>query len=116
MPSAAVELAAVTKGGAISGNVLTNDSDPDGDAIQVVGGNVGDSIAGNMAHSSSTPTAATAMLRTKARGPAHFVAQDTFAYSITDDAGGKCLALIVDRHAEPAGRKRARRDPARVHF
>ena len=68
MPSAAVDSAAVTKGGTISGNVLTNDSDPDGDAIQVVGGNVGDSIAGNMAHSSSTPMAATAMLRTKARG------------------------------------------------
>jgi serralysin len=88
---------AVTKGGTVRGNVLTNDFDPDGDAFVlsgVVGGSFGHSIAG--AYGSFTLNTDGSYIYVAAKGglPSQIVPQDTFTYTIGDGHGGNTTATV----------------------
>jgi len=96
-PIAADDSTAVTKGGTVQGNVLTNDFDPDGDAIGlsgVVGGSFGHSIAGT--YGSFTLNADGSYIYAAAKGglPSQIIPQDTFSYTIGDGHGGNITATI----------------------
>jgi len=96
-PVAANDSTAVTKGGIVGGNVLTNDFDADGDAIGlsgVVGGSFGHSIAG--AYGSFTLNADGSYIYVAAKGglPSQSVPQDTFSYTIGDGHGGNTTATV----------------------
>jgi VCBS repeat-containing protein len=96
-PIAVDDSTAVTKGGIVQGNVLTNDFDPDGDAIGlsgVVGGSFGHSIAG--AYGSFTLNADGSYMYAAAEGglPSQIVPQDTFSYTIGDGHGGSTAATV----------------------
>jgi serralysin len=90
-------VAITSKGGTLHGNVLTNDFDPDGDAIGltgVVGGSFGHSIAGT--YGSFTLNADGSYIYVAAKGglPAQIVPQDTFSYTIGDGHGGNTTATV----------------------
>lgn len=96
-PIAVNDSTAVTKGATVQGNVLTNDSDPDGDAIGltgVVGGSFGHSIAGT--YGSFTLNADGSYIYAAAKGglPSQIVPQDTFTYTIGDGHGGNTPATV----------------------
>jgi Ca2+-binding RTX toxin-like protein len=97
-PIAVDDSTAVTKGGIIRGNVLTNDFDPDGDAIGlsgVVGGSFGHSIAG--AYGSFTLNADGSYIYAVGKGgppPQVVVPQDTFSYTVGDGHGGNATATV----------------------
>jgi Ca2+-binding RTX toxin-like protein len=96
-PIAVNDSTAVTKGGTVRGNVLTNDFDPDGDAFGlsgVVGGSFGHSIAG--AYGTFTLYADGSYVYAAAKGglPSQFVPQDSFSYTIGDGHGGNTTATV----------------------
>jgi VCBS repeat-containing protein len=97
-PTAANDSTAVTKGGTVTGNVLANDSDPDGDAIQltgVVGGSFGTSIAGKYGAFTLNADGSYSYVANKGGLPANVVPQDVFAYKIGDGLGGTTLATVT---------------------
>ena len=95
-PIAVNNSTAVTKGGIVRGNVLTNDFDHDGDSFGlsgVVGGSFGQSIAG--AYGSFTLYADSSYTYAAKGGlPSQIVPQDTFTYSIGDGHGGNTTATV----------------------
>src|SRR5262249_25364307 len=97
-PVAVNDLAGVTMGKAVSGDVLANDHDPDGDAIQVTGiagGSLGQGVAGAygtlilMSDGTYTYTS-----DKNAHLPAQGVAQDSFLYTESDGLGGTAQATL----------------------
>ena len=95
---------ALESGSAVTGNVLTNDSDRDGDTLVVsavngLGGNVGSSVAGTYGHLRSIPTAATAISADNtaaidgAATGSHLT--DTFSYTASDGLGGTTSTTIT---------------------
>jgi len=94
-PSASSDFFTGVFGNPVNGNVLANDSDPDGDALSVVpmaattanGGTVKIGADGNFTF---TPAAA-------------FVGSDSFTYAVTDDFGGRSTATAVITYATPLG-------------
>lgn len=96
-PTAANDSTAVVKGGTVTGSVLANDSDPDGDAIQltgVVGGSFGTSIAGKYGAFTLNADGSYSYVANKGGLPANIVPQDVFAYKIGDGLGGTTLATV----------------------
>jgi VCBS repeat-containing protein len=96
-PGAVDDSTAVTKGGTISGNVLTNDTDSDGDALAltaVVGGRFGHAIAGTYGSFTLNANGSYTYVASKAGLPSQIVAQDTFAYTISDGHGGNDVATV----------------------
>ncbi len=100
---------AVESGGTVSGSVLTNDSDRDGDSLTVsqvngAGGNVGNSIAGTYGHitinsngSYSYSADNTVAIDAAATG-SHLT--DTFTYQASDGHGGTAtntITITLDR-------------------
>jgi VCBS repeat-containing protein len=88
---------AVAKGGTVHGNVLTNDSDPDGDAIgvaSVAGGSVGHSIAGTYGSFTLNADGSYIYVAAKAGLPDQIVPQDTFTYAVSDGHGGNAQATV----------------------
>jgi VCBS repeat-containing protein len=90
-PHAVDDSNGVTKGGTIVGNVLGNDSDPDGDMIQltgVVGGTLGHSIAGTYGTLTLNSNGTYSYVANKGGLPSQIVPEDTFTYGVTDGHGG----------------------------
>jgi VCBS repeat-containing protein len=100
---------AVESGAPVTGNVLTNDSDKDGDTLTVsavngVGGNVGNSIAGTYGHITIGSDGAytysadiTSAIDSAATG-SHLT--DTFTYTANDGHGGTTtttITVVLDR-------------------
>jgi VCBS repeat-containing protein len=97
-PTAANDSTAVIKGATVTGNVLANDSDPDGDAIQltgVVGVSFGTSIAGKYGTFTLNANGSYSYVANKGGLPANIVPQDVFAYKIGDGLGGTTLATVT---------------------
>jgi VCBS repeat-containing protein len=97
-PIAANDSIAVAKGGNVHGNVLTNDSDPDGDAIGVtgiVGGSCGRSIAGTYGTFTLNTDGSYTYVATKGGLPSQIVPQDTFSYTVGDGHGGDTMATVT---------------------
>jgi VCBS repeat-containing protein len=92
-PIAVNDSTAVTKGGTVSGNVLANDSEPDGDPIHMTSG--AGNIAGKYGALTLYADGSYSYVANKGGLPAHFVAQDTFAYSIADSDGGNASATLT---------------------
>jgi len=95
---------AVESGSAVNGNVLTNDSDRDGDTLVVsavngVGGNVGSSVAGTYGHitinsnGSYSYSADNSVAIDAAATGSHLT--DTFSYTASDGLGGTTTTNIV---------------------
>ena len=96
-PDAANDSTAVTKGGTITGNVLSNDVDPDGDAVQitgVVGGSFGHAIIGNYGAFTLNADGSYSYVANKGSLPSQFVPQDTFSYNVSDGHGGTGIATV----------------------
>src|SRR5262249_49727261 len=96
-PDAVNDSTAVTKGGTVSGNVLANDADPDGDAVQltgVVGGSFGHSIAGTYGSFTLNANGSFTYVAAKGGLPSQIVPQDTFAYTVSDGHGGNDTATV----------------------
>jgi VCBS repeat-containing protein len=96
-PTAVNDSTGVAKGGTINGNVLANDSDADGDAVQVTGvagGNLGHSIAGKFGTLTLNDNGGYSYTATNGALPANIVVQDTFQYSVSDDHGGTGSAAL----------------------
>jgi VCBS repeat-containing protein len=96
-PIAANDSTAVTKGGTFHGNLLTNDSDPDGDAIGltgVVGGSFGHSIAGTYGSFTLNADGSYTYVAAKGGLPDQIVPQDTFTYTFGDGHGGNTQATV----------------------
>ncbi|WP_245283539.1 Ig-like domain-containing protein [Bradyrhizobium sp. URHD0069] len=96
-PIAANDSTAVTKGGTFHGNLLTNDSDPDGDAIGltgVVGGSFGHSIAGTYGSFTLNADGSYTYVAAKGALPDQIVPQDTFTYTFGDGHGGNTQATV----------------------
>jgi VCBS repeat-containing protein len=98
-PSANNDIAGGPRGAVISGNVLANDSDQDGDALAVAGVNggiLGQSVGGSYgalvlnANGSFTYTASQ-----NAQLPNQGPVQDTFIYSESDGHGGIAQATLT---------------------
>jgi Ca2+-binding RTX toxin-like protein len=94
-PSAISDFVTGEFGSPVTGNVLSNDSDPDGDALSVTaavattasGGTINLAADGSFTY---TPIPS-------------FVGSDFFTYSVNDDFGGSSTATIVINYAAPAG-------------
>jgi VCBS repeat-containing protein len=97
-PIAANDLAGVQIGKSISGNVLANDRDLDGDSIRVVGlggGSLGQSVAGKYGTLVLGPDGTYTYVSNKnAQMPSQGVAQDVFAYTESDGHGGTGQAML----------------------
>jgi len=98
-PLATNDAAGVGIGGTVTGNVLTNDSDPDGDTIQVTGisgGTLGQLVSGHYgelvlnADGTYTYTA-----DRHAHLPRNGVVQDSFTYTDSDSLGGTTQATLT---------------------
>jgi VCBS repeat-containing protein len=94
-PVATNDAAVVAVGATVSGNVLTNDTDPDGDPISL-NANVPGTFVGKYgtlvlaSDGSYTYTSSTT-----AQLPTHGVAQDSFTYSENDGLGGTAQANLT---------------------
>ncbi len=94
-PSAITDFVTGVFGSPVSGNVLSNDSDPDGDALSVTAAVATTANGGtfNLAADGSftyTPLPS-------------FVGSDFFTYTLNDDFGGRSTSTIVVNYAAPAG-------------
>jgi Ca2+-binding RTX toxin-like protein len=94
-PSAASDFVTGVSGSPVSGNVLSNDSDPDGDALSVTAAVARTATGGtfNLAADGSftyTPVPS-------------FVGSDFFTYTVTDEFGARSTATIVVNYAAPVG-------------
>jgi VCBS repeat-containing protein len=97
-PVATNDLAGIQSGATITGNVLANDQDPDGDAVHViglVGGSLAQGLTGKygtlvLADNGSYSYAASK----SAPLPAQGVAQDAFTYIESDGHGGVVQATL----------------------
>ncbi|MCC8939132.1 cadherin-like domain-containing protein [Bradyrhizobium sp. Arg68] len=98
-PVANAEIAGVGKGGLISGNVLANDSDPDGDAVAVAalnGGTLGQQLQGKYGSLTlSSDGHYSYQSDANTRTPAQGFAQDKFTYAVTDAQGGAATASLT---------------------
>jgi Ca2+-binding RTX toxin-like protein len=94
-PTAVSDLVTGVFGSPVSGNVLSNDSDPDGDALSVSAAVARTATGGtfNLAADGSF---------TYAPAPS-FVGSDAFTYTVTDQFGAKASATLVVTYAAPAG-------------
>jgi VCBS repeat-containing protein len=92
-PIALNDSTAVYKSGTVSGNVLANDSDPDGDPIQTTS-LVGGTFAGTYGTLTFNADGSYRYVASKSGLPGNFVAQDTFRYSISDGNGGLTSATL----------------------
>ena len=99
---------ALENGSAISGNVLTNDSDKDGDSLTVsavngVAGNVGNSLAGTYGHITINSDGTYSYLADNTAidsAPTGSHLTDTFSYTANDGFGGTTttnITVTVDR-------------------
>jgi len=94
-PSALSDFVTGVAGSPVSGNVLSNDSDPDGDALSVTaavartgaGGTINLAADGSFTY---TPIAS-------------FVGQDSYTYTVTDEFGARSTATLVISYPAPAG-------------
>jgi Ca2+-binding RTX toxin-like protein len=94
-PSAITDFVTGVFGSPVRGNVLSNDSDPDGDALSVTAAVATTANGGtfNLAADGSftyTPIPS-------------FVGSDFFTYTLNDDFGGSSPSTIVVNYAAPAG-------------
>ncbi|MCA6122729.1 VCBS domain-containing protein [Bradyrhizobium sp. WSM 1704] len=102
-PVANAEIAGVSRAGLVSGNVLANDSDPDGDAIAVAalnGGTLGQQVHGKYGW---LTLSADGHYTYQSNGhlAALGVAQDRFTYQVTDAQGGISTASLTVTTAAP---------------
>jgi VCBS repeat-containing protein len=97
-PVATNDLAGVQLGATITGNVLTNDHDPDGDSIQVtgvIGGTLGQSLAGKYGSLVlASDGSYTYAENRNAVLPSQGAAQDSFTYTESDGHGGTAQATL----------------------
>jgi Ca2+-binding RTX toxin-like protein len=94
-PRAVSDFVTGTVGNPVSGNVLSNDSDPDGDALSVTAAVARTATGGtfNLAADGSftyTPLPS-------------FVGTDSFTYTVRDEFGARSTATIVVNYPAPAG-------------
>ncbi len=98
-PVANADVAGVSRGGLVSGNVLANDSDTDGDAIALAalnGGALGQQLHGNYGWLTLYSDGRYSYQSDgNARLPALGVAQDKFTYAVTDAHGGTSTASLT---------------------
>lgn len=98
-PVAEADFAAVEKRGAVSGNVLANDHDPDGDPLvvsAVAGGALGQTLTGTYGSLLLNADGSYAYAASKnAPAPQHGLAQDRFTYTISDGEGGTDQATLT---------------------
>jgi VCBS repeat-containing protein len=98
-PVANADVAGVSRGGLVSGNVLANDFDTDGDAIALAalnGGALGQQLHGNYGWLTLYSDGRYSYQSDgNARLPAHGVAQDKFTYAVTDTLGGTSTANLT---------------------
>jgi hypothetical protein len=88
----------VQKSKTLLGNVLTNDSDPDGDPLTVVsveGGSVNTAFAGKFGTLTVEADGDYTYVANKKGLPAKIVIQDSFDYGIMDDAAGVASATLT---------------------
>jgi VCBS repeat-containing protein len=97
-PSATSDVVGIQIGGTVSGNVLANDSDPDGDVIQVTGvtgGSIGLRIVGNYGTLVLNGDGSYIYASDKrAQLPGQGFAQDVFTYTQSDGFGGTANAML----------------------
>lgn len=98
-PVARADAVAGNEGTAIGGNVLANDSDPDGDALTVVGVN-GGGMDATLSSGASVSMAANGTFTYWQNGAFDHlqpgqVASDQFGYSISDGRGGLATATVT---------------------
>jgi VCBS repeat-containing protein len=96
-PTTVNDSGGVAKGATISGSVLRNDSDADGDAVQVTsvaGGDLGHSIAGKYGALSLNGDGTYNYVANKGALPSQIVAQDTFDYTVSDGHGGTSTSTL----------------------
>jgi Ca2+-binding RTX toxin-like protein len=94
-PRALSDLVTGTFGTPVSGNVLANDSDPDGDALSVTAAVARTAAGGTFdlaADGSFTYTPS-----------ASFVGSDSFTYTVSDEFGARSTATLIVSYAAPAG-------------
>jgi hypothetical protein len=94
-PSAGSDFLTGVFGNPVTGNVLANDSDADGDALSVV------PMSATTANGGTVKLAADGNF-TFTPAPA-FAGSDSFTYSVTDDFGGRSSATAVITYAAPPG-------------
>jgi VCBS repeat-containing protein len=98
-PVANADVAGVSRGGLVTGNVLANDFDTDGDAIALAalnGGALGQQLHGNYGWLTLYSDGRYSYQSDgNARLPAHGVAQDKFTYAVTDAHGGTSTANLT---------------------
>jgi Ca2+-binding RTX toxin-like protein len=97
-PVAVDDSAIVLKGKTLVGNVLANDSDPDGDPLTVVsieGGNINTAFAGKFGTLTVEADGDYQYVANKKGFPAKIVLQDSFDYGILDDAAGVASASLT---------------------
>ncbi|MGD9925897.1 MAG: Ig-like domain-containing protein, partial [Pseudorhodoplanes sp.] len=96
-PAAIDDSAVVVKGKILQGNVLANDTDPDGDTVQLVGvsgGTIGASLAGKFGRIVFEADGDFTYVANKSGLPTRPVPQDTFEYIVTDGNAGAGTALL----------------------
>jgi VCBS repeat-containing protein len=98
-PVANADVAGVSRGGLVSGNVLANDFDTDGDAIALAalnGGALGQQLHGNYGWLTLYSDGRYSYQSDgNTRLPAHGVSQDKFTYAVTDAHGGTSTASLT---------------------
>jgi VCBS repeat-containing protein len=98
-PVANADVAGVSRGGLVSGNVLADDFDTDGDAIALAalnGGTLGQQLHGNYGWLTLYSDGRYSYQSDgNARLPANGVAQDKFAYAVIDAHGGTSTASLT---------------------
>ena len=94
-PSAIADFVTGVSGSPVTGNVLSNDSDPDGDALSVT------AAAGTTASGGTFKLSADGSFTyTPAAG---FVGSDSFGYTVNDDFGGRSTSTVAINYPAPAG-------------
>jgi Ca2+-binding RTX toxin-like protein len=94
-PSAIADFLTGVSGSPVSGNVLANDSDPDGDALNVT------AAAGTTANGATFKLSADGNFTyTPTAG---FVGSDSFTYTANDDFGSHSTSTVFVTYAAPAG-------------
>ena len=98
-PVANADVAGVSRRGLVSGNVLANDSDTDGDAIALAalnGGTLGQQLHGNYGWLTLYSDGRYSYQSDgNVRLPVQGVAQDKFTYAVTDAHGGTSTASLT---------------------
>jgi VCBS repeat-containing protein len=98
-PVANADVAGVSSGGLVSGNVLANDFDTDGDAIALAalnGGTLGQQLHGNYGWLTLYSDGRYSYQSDgNVRLPVQGVAQDKFTYAVTDAHGGTSTASLT---------------------